>query len=78
MKFQINPDGSGVYDTVDGDMVDEIAWAFYGPHRHMTEEVFAANPGLADGPVRLPAGVKVSLPPPPPVVQPIETIRLWD
>lgn len=71
-------DGSAIYVTADGDMVDLIAYRYYGKHAKNTEAIFEANPGLAGlGPV-LPAGVAVKLPQMP---QPSSTTpfrQLWD
>ena len=62
--------------TVDGDMVDAVCRAHYGPRQGVTEKVLAANPGLAAmGPV-LPAGVRILLPDLPPPDPP--QARLWD
>lgn len=55
-------DGMDVYVTAEGDMVDLIAYRYYGQHGRNAEAIFAENPGLAArGPV-LPAGVPVRLP----------------
>lgn len=61
-RIVIGADGSAVYVTIDGDMVDAIAIAYYGKHERNTEAILSANPGLSDrGPVLL-AGVVVKLP----------------
>lgn len=72
-------DGSALYTTVDGDMVDHICWRYYGRESAPTETVYDANPGLAAyGPV-LPAGVAIVLPP---IAAPsrasIPRVRLFD
>lgn len=71
-------DGRLAYVTEDGDMVDQIAFAYYGRHRGTAELVYAANRGLADKGVVLSAGVAIILPPAPaePVTEPFK--RLWD
>jgi len=63
--------------TVDGDSVDLICHQQYGQTAGITEQVFEANPGLAElGPI-LDAGVVIQLPEAPaPSEQP--TINLWD
>ncbi len=77
MKFDINDAGQSIYVTADGDMVDAIAFAFYGTHEKTAEAVLDANRGLAAyGPV-LPAGVTIILPAAPPA-EPKQTIELWD
>ncbi|MCG8420793.1 MAG: tail protein X [Proteobacteria bacterium] len=59
-------------------MLDAICQQVYGASRGHTEQVLAANPGLADhGPV-LPAGLVIELPAAPPPEPVISTIRLWD
>lgn len=63
------------YRTVDGDMVDLIAWRHYGREAAMAD-ILDANPGLAArGPV-LPAGVEIELPDLPPPAP--ATVKLWD
>lgn len=63
--------------TVEGDMVDLLAFRRFGDSSVTTETIYAANPGLAElGPI-LPAGVTINIP------VPIErqrstTERLWD
>lgn len=55
-------DGSALYVTADGDMVDAIAHGYFGKHERNTEAILEANPDLAEyGPV-LPAGTVVKLP----------------
>ncbi|WP_294948300.1 tail protein X [Sulfurivirga sp.] len=49
------------YVTTDGDMLDEICHRLLGDE-HRVVEVLALNPGLADQPVPLPAGVVIELP----------------
>ena len=48
--------------TRQGDVVDQIALAFYGRTGDATEAVLDANPHLADLPPVLPAGVVVIMP----------------
>lgn len=65
-----------IYLTIEGDVVDHIAFRIYGRSDGATERLLEANPGLADrGPV-LPAGIAVQLPPPP-AQAPRQAIRLW-
>ncbi|BCS94628.1 hypothetical protein DSLASN_02600 [Desulfoluna limicola] len=65
------------YRSKDGDVVDEVAFHYYGTLIGTVEAVLEANPGLADhGPV-LSAGVLITLPKiQGPVAQ--EPVRLWD
>lgn len=61
-----------------GDTVDAICWRHYGRTAGVTEQVFAANPGLADhGPV-IPHGTPVELPEitTPPATK--KLVQLWD
>ncbi len=65
------------YSSIAGDMVDEIAWRYYGARDAGTlAAVFAANPGLADYPARLPHGVVITLPDIAPPA-PAEGVKLW-
>lgn len=62
LSVEFQSDGSTVYVSEQGDMVDKVAWQHYGTERGTTEAILDANPGLADhGPI-LPAGVKIILP----------------
>lgn len=66
------------YRTRDGDVLDAIARAHYGPDRFSVEAVYDANPGLAKlGPV-LPSGVLIDLPDEAAVTPSRHPIRLWD
>lgn len=78
-RYLTAADGSAVYVSVDGDMVDLIAHVRYGSHLGNTERVYDANPGLAArGPV-LPAGVVVKLPEAPAQSSTARPFRrLWD
>lgn len=78
-RYLTAADGSAIYVTVDGDMVDLIAHVHYGSHLGNTERVYDANPGLsARGPV-LPAGVVVKLPELPVKAATAKPFRrLWD
>jgi phage tail protein X len=62
-----------------GDTVDLICWRHYGTTAGITEQVLAANPGLADLGAVLPLGTTVLLPeltePPAPT---LTLINLWD
>jgi phage tail protein X len=66
------------YTTKDGDVVDALAYSYYGTlDGRVVEQLLAANKGLSDyGPI-LPAGVVITLPD-------ITTdstnqaVRLWD
>lgn len=63
-----------------GDTVDQICQRHYGRTAGITEQVYAANPGLADlGPI-LPLGTAVTLPPLPtqPAGSDRQLVNLWD
>ena len=60
------------------DTLDAICYRAYGTTQGVTEQVLAANPGLADlGPL-LPHGTPVILPPIPQATQRAPTANLWD
>lgn len=66
-----------IYQTREGDTLDWILWHWYG-REQVVPAVLEANPGLADLPPVLPAGVLINLPK-------IETpgaapdgVELWD
>lgn len=61
-----------------GDTVDAICYRVYGRTAGLTEDVYAANHGLADlGPI-LPAGTLVHLPDPADATHPhTDMIQLW-
>lgn len=50
------------YPTKDGDMVDDICWAYYGYGYGALEVVFQYNRFLANLPEELPAGLTIFLP----------------
>lgn len=53
-----------IYVSRQGDMVDEIAWRFYGrTSGGIVEWLLEINHGLADQGAVLPAGVRIKLPP---------------
>ncbi|NKC11800.1 MAG: phage tail protein [Gammaproteobacteria bacterium] len=67
-----------IYRTREGDMLDAICWRHYRCQSGGTvEAVLEANPGLSDGGVIVPAGVRISLPM---LAEPqaARTVRLWD
>lgn len=64
------------YTTRQGDVLDAVCLKFYG-HNRATEQVLAANPGLADKGVVYPAGLIIELP----LVTAVNTTKrqtLWD
>lgn len=77
-RFTTNPAGETVYVAIDGDVIDDIACVHYGRHAKFTEAILAANPGLADLGVTLPAGTVVKLPRVQAEPTPIPVRRLWD
>ena len=50
-----------IYTTTDGDMLDDICHRLLGDE-HRVVEVLELNPGLADQPMPLHAGVVIELP----------------
>lgn len=66
------------YTTKDGDVVDAIAYSYYGTLDGLVcEQVLAANNGLADyGPV-LPAGVVITMPDIATTATTTATVKLW-
>ena len=65
------------YRTIDGDMLDLIAYKEYGISQRVTEVLYDVNYRIADNPIEFPAGVTVTLPrQTPPQLRNI--IRLWD
>lgn len=65
------------YKTSEGDIIDYIAWKYYGKQSGVVEKILEENPGLADYGELLPAGVIIFLPE---ITLP-ETdnfVRLWD
>ena len=66
------------YVTIDGDMVDQIAWAKFGATSGAVEAIYAANEGLADlGPV-LSAGVTILLPDLSATQKTASRVKLWE
>jgi len=66
------------YTTRAGDMLDDIAFKHYGSTANrVVEQVLAANPGLSDHGVALPAGLAIALPE---IAAPERQLgaRLWD
>ena len=78
MKFQIGDDGVARYTTIDGDMIDQVVFAYYGTHEGTTEAVLDYNRDLAARPPTLPSGVTILLPEITIEDKPVEQIRLWD
>jgi len=63
------------YISKSGDMLDAIAYQYYGTEQAVVE-ILDANPGLVDQPVLLPAGVWMTLPDIPKPEQ--AGVALWD
>lgn len=65
------------YITKENDVLDEIAWRYYGSNLKTIEPVLEANRGVAEIGLIYSAGIKIFLPDiqKPPVN---ETIKLWD
>jgi phage tail protein X len=66
-----------VYRTIDGDMMDLIAFREYGISSQVTEVLYDVNYRIADNPIVMPAGIDVELPPQTPPSE-RSVIRLWD
>ena len=62
-----------IYTTTAGDMLDEICHRLLGD-AHRVVEVLELNPGLADQPVVLPAGVVIELPEAAPAQEPVKDV----
>ncbi|THK38640.1 phage tail protein [Ensifer sp. MPMI2T] len=77
-RYLTATDGSTVYVTIDGDMVDDIASSYYGHHLGKTELIYENNPGLAERGPKLPAGVVIKLPQITTQQTPKAFRRLWD
>lgn len=66
------------YISKDGDMVDEIAFNYYGTTASLVvEQLLEANFGLADYGPTLPAGIVIELPEID-TTQKTTGVRLWD
>lgn len=78
MDFQLADNGLATYTTIDGDVLDLIAFNFYGDHEGTTEFLLEANPGLAGKGHIYPAGIIIKLPFREPVQKVINQISLWD
>lgn len=77
-QFMTGADGSAIYVTIDGDMIDAIAHDYYGKHASNTEVLLEANRHVvAMGPV-LAAGTVIKLPQIATTTQPTAFRRLWD
>lgn len=77
-RFTTAADGTTLFVTIDGDMIDLIAQTYYGKHALNTEAILEANPGLAERPPVLPAGVVIRIPPVSTKQEPKPFRRLWD
>lgn len=69
------------YTTLQGDMLDLIAYRHYGYHEGTVEAILAhwANYRLADHPHVLPAGIVITLPELPSLGERMpQPVRLWD
>lgn len=61
-----------------GDTVDAVCWRHYGRTAGVTEQVFAANPGLADFGPLIPHGTAIELPDITLQPPPRRMVQLWD
>ena len=65
------------FRTRDGDMLDHIAWEYYGSTANReVEQLLEANPGLAAHGLILPAGLEIMMPV---ISEPVQAkgVRLW-
>jgi phage tail protein X len=77
MRFTYLPNGGASYVTSQGDVLDLIAFNFYGTHERTTELLYEANRDLALVPQPYIEGRTILLPPPPPQKAATQ-IQLWD
>lgn len=70
--------GQKVYVTIDGDVLDRIAYDVYGWHGRNTEVLLEANPHVLQHPAVLPAGLVILLPPVKREESPKAFRQLWD
>lgn len=68
---------SKVYTTMEGDVLDQICYGYYGQSGAVTEAVLALNPGLSEYDEVLPAGIRILLPKVA-IETVVQTKRLWD
>ena len=64
--------------SIQGDTVDLICQRVYGKTTGVTEQVLAANPGLADLGAILPRGTLVTLPEQVTAAEATNLLQLWD
>lgn len=65
--------------TRDGETVDALCWRILGQSANVTEQTYAANPGMADIGPRLPGGTRVTLPDVTAITATVrQTVKLWD
>ena len=64
--------------SIQGDTVDRICQRIYGKTAGVTEQVLAANPGLADLGAILPRGTLVTLPEQVTAAEATTMLQLWD
>lgn len=60
-----------------GDTLDEICFRYYGRTQQVVEQIYAANPGLAENGPILPHGCEITLPPLS-TSSTGEAVNLWD
>jgi phage tail protein X len=65
-----------MYLTREGEVLDVIAYRIYGTEQAV-HDLIAANSWVVRYPARLPAGLKLTLPPKPITTPRVKTIRLW-
>lgn len=70
--------GDSYYITIDGDVMDAIAYDYYGKHEKNTEALLDANPQIIDLGITLPAGVAIRLPAISRQETPAPFRQLWD
>ena len=65
-----------IYETAEGDMLDQIAYLVYGDESLVTM-ILDHNPGLVDMPLVLPHGVLIQLPDLPEQPAPSAIADIW-
>jgi len=78
MQFAFQADGGATYRTADGDVLDLVAFTFYGTHEGTTQLLYESNRDIAliDQPFQ--AGLTIYLPPRAAPPLPPAQIELWD
>lgn len=68
---------TNIYISKEGDVVDMVAYIYYGQVFGATEHIYANNPGLEDYNDVLPAGVQILLMPYTPEITDAQFVSPW-